>query len=337
MVHLLIVGAGLLLNGAEAKEETERERMVRAMLGRDDAVLPLGDGTFKTLARPTASKTYSLALFFTAKHLEGKEGLALPQLRSEFRAVAQSYRREHGKHSSVFFGEVEFNDAQSVFASLGVESLPHMLVLPEHALPLAPDGRRVNVTPELRLTERGFGLDKNGMSKLVAEVSGQGVNTVRRDSIRDSNAFPLLLLAAVALAGAIVYKAYYSKRLRTATPWLCLSLAVYWFSVSGSMFTIIRNVPMFTVDRKSGAYSFFTSQFGVQLGAEGLCIGGLYLAAALAALAITHGAPLLQKAWLQRAVVYSSATAMTFAAVTALRLYVAKTGYGIRVVGFDGS
>ena len=324
-----------LAGGAVAKQHTERERLAQALVGNEDGVLKLKSGTLSTLGKPTEDKPYALAIFFTARHLEHKQGLGLPKLKADFSAVAQSHRREHGRSSQVFFAQAEFNDAQSVFQTLGVESLPHMLVLPHRALPLASDGRRVNVSSELRLTERSLGLNKDGIAQLVEEISGQGVKSVRADSIRDSAAFPLLVLALLALAGLVAYKAYHSKALRTVTPWMCASLAVYWFSVSGSMFTIIRNVPMFTLDPKTGKKSFFTSQFGVQLGAEGLYIGGLYLAAALSAVLVTHYAPRINNWLVQRLVGYSAGAVAAYAATTATKWYSTKSGYGIRAVGFD--
>ena len=54
--------------------------------------------------------------------------------------------------------------------------------------------------------------------------------------------------------------------------YICGSLVVYWFSMSGGMYNIIRNVPFVGMDRRTGKAMLFMSGSG-QMGAEGFIMG----------------------------------------------------------------
>lgn len=72
---------------------------------------------------------------------------------------------------------------------------------------------------------------------------------IDRPSIYKSPFFPVLTLAGVLVAGYLAYKVHVVALLQHTALWALLSLVVYWFSVSGGMYNIIRGVPFFIRDR----------------------------------------------------------------------------------------
>lgn len=67
------------------------------------------------------------------------------------------------------------------------------------------------------------------------------------------------------------------------------AITVYFFSVSGAMFNIIRKVPMFMRERRDeGKVVFFYKGSGVQLGLEGLSVGFLYTLVGLLLALVSH-------------------------------------------------
>lgn len=66
---------------------------------------------------------------------------------------------------------------------------------------------------------------------------------------------------------------------------------VYFIAVSGILYDIIRGVPPFGFDSRTRRVMFVAQQAGTQYVAEGLIVGGLNIAAALAALMLIRVLP----------------------------------------------
>jgi oligosaccharyltransferase complex subunit gamma len=60
--------------------------------------------------------------------------------------------------------------------------------------------------------------------------------------------------------------------------YICGSLMVYWFSVSGGMFNIIRQTPFVGIDRRTGKPVVFVGSNSSQVGAEGFIMGSSVVA-----------------------------------------------------------
>lgn len=109
------------------------------------------------------------------------------------------------------------------------------------------------------------------------------------------------------------------------------AIFVYFFSVSGAMFNIIRKMPMLLQDRKDpGKMVFFYRGSGVQLGAEGFTIGFLYTMVGLLLAFQCHVMVRVKNTKLQRLTMIL----LLFLSVLAVKKVVLlnnwKTGYRIR-------
>lgn len=69
---------------------------------------------------------------------------------------------------------------------------------------------------------------------------------------------------------------------------------IYYIAVSGVLYDIIRGVPPFGYDSRTRRVIFIAQQSGTQYGVEGLIVGGLNLAAAIAAILMVRVMPYIK-------------------------------------------
>jgi oligosaccharyltransferase complex subunit gamma len=79
---------------------------------------------------------------------------------------------------------------------------------------------------------------------------GLSAAAVDRPNFYKSPLFGVLVVAGLLAAVYLAYKVYALSLLQHSAIWAVLSLAVFWFSVSGGMYNIIRGVPFFIRDRQ---------------------------------------------------------------------------------------
>lgn len=85
---------------------------------------------------------------------------------------------------------------------------------------------------------------------------GLSFKEIDRPSIYKSPYFPLMAAAAVAAAVGAVYLAVRIGLVTHPAPYAIVSILVFWFSVSGGMYNIIRGMPLF-IRNKEGLLQFF--------------------------------------------------------------------------------
>lgn len=90
------------------------------------------------------------------------------------------------------------------------------------------------------------------MGSFVVERTNLVGGTIERPSLLKSPWFPVLVLAVLSMGAYVAYNLYYAEFMKNTIIWMVAVIAVYWFSVSGGMFNIIRGVPMQHFDRASG-------------------------------------------------------------------------------------
>ena len=114
--------------------------------------------------------------------------------------------------------------------------------------------------------------------------------------------------------------------------WLSGAVFVYFFSVSGGMFNIIRKMPMFMGDREDpDKIVFFYQGSGMQLGAEGFSVGGLYSIVGLLLAFVTHVLVRVRNVNVQRGVMIAALFVSFWAVKKVVFLDNWKTGYGIHM------
>ncbi|KAL7607705.1 hypothetical protein Lser_V15G10689 [Lactuca serriola] len=98
--------------------------------------------------------------------------------------------------------------------------------------------------------------------------------------------------------------------------------------VSGSMFILIRKVPLFVMDRKdSNKLIFFYKGVGMQFGVEGLCVGFLFMTVGLLFPFITRVIVRIKDSMIQRAAMVSAMIVSFWAVKEVVGLNHWKTGY----------
>lgn len=110
--------------------------------------------------------------------------------------------------------------------------------------------------------------------------------------------------------------------------WMAGAVFVYFFSVSGSMHNIIRNMPMMLNDR-DGRPVFFYQGSGMQLGAEGFIVGFLYTLVGLVLAIVTHGLVRLKSVTVQRGTMLLAMVVVYWAVGKVISLDNWKTGYSV--------
>lgn len=90
------------------------------------------------------------------------------------------------------------------------------------------------------------------MGRFVTERTQLKPGAIERPSFLKSPLFPVLLLALLSLGAWLAFKLYSAEFMKNPLIWMVAVIAVYWFSVSGGMFNIIRGVPMQHWDKRTG-------------------------------------------------------------------------------------
>ncbi|CAH1439998.1 unnamed protein product [Lactuca virosa] len=110
--------------------------------------------------------------------------------------------------------------------------------------------------------------------------------------------------------------------------WMLGIMFVYFFSVSGSMFILIRKVPLFVMDRKdTNKLIFFYKGVGMQFGVEGLYVGFLFMTVGLLLPFITRVIVRIKDSMIQRATMVSAMIVSFWAVREVVGLNHWKTGY----------
>ncbi|KAK8952899.1 putative dolichyl-diphosphooligosaccharide--protein glycosyltransferase subunit 3 [Platanthera guangdongensis] len=268
-------------------------------------------------------RAYHIIIFFDATSLRSKAELHLPQLHSEFAIVSESFTARHRdlpSASKLFFCEVEFGESQFTFSNFGVNSLPHIrLVSP--------------LTRSLRDSEAmdssAFSLLANAMVDFIESKTKLAVGPIRRPPSVTSRQLVILALGFLVASPFIIKKLLAGETLlHDSRVWMAGAVFVYFFSVSGSMHNIIRNMPMMLSDR-DGRPVFFYQGSGMQLGVEGLVVGFLYTLVGLVLAFVTHGLVRLRSVAAQRGIMCVAMVVVYWAVGKVISLNNWKTGYSV--------
>ncbi|EMS48989.1 hypothetical protein TRIUR3_02763 [Triticum urartu] len=228
-----------------------------------------------------APRPYSVLVFFDATSLHSKTDLHLPQLRREFALLSASFHANNPDSSDLFFADIEFSESQHSFSQFGVNSLPHVrLIRPEHS----------RLADSEQMDQSHFSRLADSMVEFVEARTGLEVGPIVRPPLVSRNQMILLgLLFLISIPFGIKRIMEGDTLLHDRKLWMAGALFVYFFSVSGGMYGIIRHTPMFITDREDpNKLVFFYQGSGMQLGAEGFAVGFLYTLVGLMIAVMTH-------------------------------------------------
>ncbi|XP_075487009.1 putative dolichyl-diphosphooligosaccharide--protein glycosyltransferase subunit 3B [Primulina tabacum] len=286
-------------------------------------VIHLTDPLLRRILALPIPRPFHFLIFFDAKHLHSKPELSLPTLKNEFSLVSSTFQSNNPNQKSLFFFEIEFSESQASFGQFGINSLPHIRLVPPSATDLKADTIQMDASDFSRLAE--------SMAEFIESRTKLSVGPINRPPVVSKKQ----ILFAVAVV--LVWIPFFLKKLIAGNTflhdkniWMAGAIFVYFFSVSGAMFNIIRKMPMFMMDRQDpGKLVFFYQGSGMQLGTEGFAVGFLYTIVGLLLAFVTHAMVRLRNRTVQRVLMILVLFISFWAVKKVVFLDNWKTGYGI--------
>ncbi|GBG64691.1 hypothetical protein CBR_g46234 [Chara braunii] len=331
LMELMLLYAVLFMQSVpvsrSALEDPRVTELVRLRRFSSDSVIDFDERQFHLLAQGEEPRPYSIILFMDADQLRSNAELKLGELREEFGLVARAYTDSHADSSvvnKVFFASVEYSRAQGVFLLLNVKALPHI----RHVAPSSePDGDTV-------LDASLYGRSAESIAQFVLHTTGEEIEAIIRPHLLSSSRI-LLLTVVCAIAFPLLVHLFLNPLrsfFSSPTIYCFLAMLVYFFSVSGGLYNIIRDVPMYHKDpRNPGRSIFFYQGSGTQLGAEGFTIGSLYTVVGTLLAVVSQGLPRVRHMWLARFTGYKCLILAAYVVKKVVQMNNWKTGYHIRI------
>ncbi len=245
-------------------------------------VISLDNAAFDKFASGK-SRPYSLFLFADAQRFRKQSKLQLETRFEAFATVARAFAATHADKATegkAFFVRVLFEDARETFGRLGVKGLPYVVRLPP-SLHIRP-GAAVSIPKGEEMPGgAASGLDPQDYGAFVQDRTGLWPGDLSAAGAAQRSRFlPLFTLAFLAGAAAVGWQLYQAPFMRSPGLYAAGGVLIFWFSYSGGMFNIIRDVPFVGYDPRTKSAVLFTQGSG-QVGAEGFIMGTLYMGFAL--------------------------------------------------------
>lgn len=154
--------------------------------------------------------------------------------------------------------DLEFSRAPDAFKRLGVKQLPLVQRIPPNAD--APAGQPLRLQESETMSPMKFQAypwSPEDLLKFVQQREGlpEPIPVPEEPKFWQSPIFPFIAAPLLLMAAVGGYKIYYSPLVRFRFIYVLAGLAVYFFSVSGGMYNIIRGMPM-TIFRDGGPQYF---------------------------------------------------------------------------------
>lgn len=325
MVLLALLATSQICTPAADSNDQRVEELLQLQERAPDSIIRLDDASLRKFALQPEGRPYSLVVFFDALQLRDKTELKLEELRKEFGLAASAFVT-HNKGtpagSKVFFVELEFKQSPLSFSLFGVNALPSIRLVP-------PGKSGLKESQSLDAGEMGRAAD--GIAAFVESRTGHKVGEIQRPPLVTKQQM-------VVVAGGLLVAAPFVVKMLMApnTPlherelWCFGALLIYFFSVSGGMFNIIRGMPLFMPDRNNpGKLLFFYQQSGMQLGAEGFVVGFLYTVVGAILALVSHFLDRFKSRMVQRMVMVVGMTVCFWAVRAVIFLDNWKTGYKV--------
>mmetsp|Transcript_31696 Transcript_31696/g.70465 ORF Transcript_31696/g.70465 Transcript_31696/m.70465 type:complete len:344 (+) Transcript_31696:1411-2442(+) len=277
------------------------------------------------------SRDYSLVIFLDANQVATNPQLKMAALRKEYAVAAKAFASGPDA-DKIFFVDLLYEDEHSVeiFHLVQANTLPFVFrIAPETSLPKGKS-KTLELARSEKLTLETSSFKYPWQAEDFVHFFGDKKNIayapIERPSLTKNPLFPVFVLVAAILLAFVGWKLYWTPIVQHPTIWAIGALAVFWFSVSGGMFNIIRGMPMFIYD-KSGKMQLFINSRQAQLGAEGFIMGTGYLIFSGAIALLTFAVPKVRNDGLRRILAYGLAILSAYAAVQLLQTYQWKSGY----------
>ncbi|XP_074340112.1 putative dolichyl-diphosphooligosaccharide--protein glycosyltransferase subunit 3B [Apium graveolens] len=323
LLHFLLISLLISLSHSSSDPLSELKSLRSTS---DSSTIHLSDSLFRRILSHHP-RTFSLLVFFDATQLHNKPELQLQSLKSEFKLVSKSFFENNQNNpdalSKLFFGVIEFGESQSTFAQFGVNSLPHIRLV-------GPTDKDMKSEP-VKMDAGDYSRLADSMAEFVESRTNVVVGDIVRPPIVSRKQMGVIVLGVLIMLPFLIKRVIVGDTmLHDWKVWLAGAVFVYFFSVSGAMFNIIRKMPMVIPDRNDpNKLVFFYQGSGMQLGAEGFTIGFLYTIVGLLLALMTHVLVRVRSVNAQRLVMIVALFVSFLAVNRVVLLDNWKTGYGI--------
>lgn len=204
-------------------------------------------------------RDYTLVVFLDANQVRGNPQLKMEQLRKEYGLCAKAFS-EGPDQDSLYFVDFVFEESQNIFRLLQAQQLPFVFIFGND---LKATQSSININKANQMTFENMGAPypwkAEDMAKFIAARGFQHAEIVRPNFYK-STQFKMYVLAALVGLVLAVYFMYMTGVLHHPFIYALGSILIFWFSVGGGMFNIIRGMPFFIYD-KDGKMQFFLSRW----------------------------------------------------------------------------
>eukprot|EP00963_Diacronema_lutheri_P008308 scaffold741_cov336-Pavlova_lutheri.AAC.19 len=327
---LVVLAAFLALcavANAEAIHANAKELYAHAKKAAD-GVAHLGKDGFFRLVATKEKRPYHVFVYLTAKAHTSSQ---IKEYRDNFGHVARSYMKEYkgtDQQYDVFFADLEHQESPEIFHMLQVKQIPFAFhIRPDFKVKSYTD---ISLDQGDMIPRHAIGGGVESLADYVQLKSGLGVSKVTIPKFYEQPLFLPFLLAAVLTIVMVAYQLYQSGILFQKYLYLFGALIVFWLSVSGIMFDIIRGVPFNGYNQQKNTVQWFTKQNSYQFVAEGLIMGASYTVTGLSLCLITVVAPRFKDPAVRRIFTYIGLLGFYWAYKYTSAVYTWKTGFSAR-------
>lgn len=292
----------MLMNLYSIHAEAERLNRFDRLSGQSEK-FSIVELSSETLSLHISSKhNYSMIVLFTT---EGQASVQCPLCQTigkEYTEVALTFRDSLGKEkyrsakflqTPLFFIKCDINRCLELFQKIGGLSIPYIVYVP----PRTFDVKSINSSLVYPMNNIGEEPTAKGIANFVKEKTNILINI----AISPTNLFGILgvLLTVVYIITHIQVKKAFNNFYR-ANGWFWLSMVIYFFVMSGSVFNAIHQPPWFYKNPQTQQIMFIYPSARQQFVVEGFLMASILIGLGLAVIGFTVLIPKFSDLWKQR-------------------------------------
>lgn len=244
---------GKLVEGKSKQELLDEKVQQLVDWNRRQAVVQLNAAKYMTYVK-SKPRNYSMIVMFTALDPRRKCSVC-QEANDEFSILANSYRFSPSYSNQLFFGVVDFDSAQEIFTSLGLNSAPAFIHFPAK-------GKRKSVDT-YDIQRQGFHAENLG--KWITDRTDVAIKIFRPPNYAGT----IILVLLFSLAGGILYVRRNSLAfLYNKNFWGMISIFIILAMTSGQMWNHIRGPPYYHRNPQTGTFHYIHGSSQGQLVAE---------------------------------------------------------------------